>query len=128
MSDLPMNQRRVSAAETGVQKPAGVASSVFDAGRMAKPPKRALNPPIDPDTVEIRKGVPMPGARGAWPTDRYGAILGRMQPGDMVELESKQAANMRMRAKKLGIEVAVRALGDGRAGVWMLTRAEGKAP
>lgn len=106
--DLPIRQRHVAAGDTTMTKPPGAASSVFDVGQQLKP-KRAK--PVLPDVnVPIRKGVPLPAATVGRKSDTYGEILSRMEDGDMVELTESQATCMRARAKKAGIEMAVRAL------------------
>lgn len=109
-----VTQRRVSAADAGVQKPAGAPASVFDMGRQAKAEAQAK-----PAEIEIRKGVPIPPDRKGRGS-RYLDILGRMVTGDSVVLSDKEALSMSAAAKKAGIKVAQRALGDGKRGVWKL--------
>lgn len=113
-----MNQRRVPAG--AVPKPETVApNSVFAAGQAAKP-KRNYEP-FDPDKIEIKRGVPLPAAStlGARASGSL-ALLGRMKSGDMVELPDRKAHTIASAAKKAGIKVALRRLGDGVKGVWKL--------
>jgi hypothetical protein len=117
MSDFPVNQRRVSAAVTGITKPTGAASSVFDVAKASKP----STPPFNPEHVVIRQGVPIPsGAGGRRASDKYGPLLQQMKAGDMVELATKHALAMVARAKKLEIKVLRRQLSPGRSGVWRI--------
>jgi len=114
-------QRRVPA--TTIEKPAGAAASVFDAGRQAKQAAQASRTytVLDPAAVVIKKGVPLPPAsRGAAGLDRYGALLKRMEPGYCAELTEKQAKSLLARARKLGVKVTTRVLPDGKHGVWRL--------
>jgi hypothetical protein len=103
-----ITRRRTDAAQTGVQKPPGAASSVFDAARQAKP-KRVTLPPIDLATVEIKTGVPITTLRrGAGAVSPYTQLLERMKPGDCVTLPTIRANALVARAKKLDIKVAKR--------------------
>lgn len=109
-----MTQRRTTAAETGIHKPAGAASSVFDAGRQAKPP---APPPFDPSKVTIKSGVPIPPAKTGRPAFADD-ILSRMKAGDSVELPTPQARSLMSRAKKTGITVVVRQTTPTTTTVW----------
>ena len=92
-------QRIVPAA--GAARPASTAAnSVFDAGRMAK--AAATPPRIDADQIVIRKGVPKPAAKNSR-VNNYGTVLAKMQPGDSVELPTKQARGFYSSAKKCGV-------------------------
>ncbi|MBL8350495.1 MAG: hypothetical protein JNL87_09280 [Burkholderiaceae bacterium] len=113
-----------SVAEAGAHKPAGVPASVFDAGRMARP-KRDWTP-LTPTVVAIKKGVPLPPRiRGLG--DRYGILLGRMEPADCVELTERHAKSMTHRARVLGIPVTTRKLDNGAVGLWRLAPGAGDA-
>ena len=117
--DSPIVQRRTSVAETGIQKPAGAARSVFDA---ATPParKRSTVPRFDPLTVEIRKGEPLPALSTAPGGSPYKALLNRLQPGDSVVLLERQAKGVMAMANKMGVKVALRRLDAERTGVWRI--------
>ena len=123
-------QQRTSVASTGAAKPAGVPASVFEAGSLAKAaqaakPARAARAadPLDPLAVAIKPGVPLPvAARGGVAVDRYGQLLDRMKPGDMVELPERQAKSLKSRATKGGHKAAIRRLGPALFGVWLLKR------
>ncbi len=108
--------RRVSAADT---KPpvTSAPASVFAAGQAARPAKRTYRRE-DLSAVEIRSGVPVPPARTGPHTSTFAQLLERMQPGDMVELNPRQAQSMKSRARSLGIEVTLRKLENGQVGVW----------
>ena len=117
--DMPagFEHKLTTVAAAGASKPAGMAASVFEAGRMARP-KRDWTP-LNPSAVVIKKGVPLPPRiRGLG--DRYGILLGRMEPGDYVELTEKRAKSMARRARVLGIPVTARKLDNGAMGVWRL--------
>lgn len=114
--DLPIIQRRISAGTVPMAKPANAVTSIFDAGRAAKPVRKCV--PL-PENVQIKKGVPVPPAmRDKVRRDVFGKIIADMVDGDMVELEQVHARSLRSRAKQLGIEVTVRVLDSGKHGVW----------
>jgi hypothetical protein len=116
---LPINQRRVSATGTDMSKPAGAVSSVFDIGVKAKRKRAPTSAP--PINAQIVSGVPIPPAvRDKGRSDVYGDLLGRMNNGDMVMLESGQARTMRSRAKKMGIDVTLRVAENNKVGVWRI--------
>jgi hypothetical protein len=115
----PMTHRRTSVAETGVHRPVGVPSSVFD---VAKPAKRArvTAPAFDPTKIEVKR-APLPGVRtGLDPAQgvRYQALLDRMKPGDYVELAPILARGLQAYAKKVKVEVALRKLSAEQVGIW----------
>ena len=114
-----LNQKRTTAAATGVQKPSGVPSSIFDAGRIAAAGRAKkiykLLPPLDVAAVVIRSGVPMPTTASP-----YRAPLAKMLPGQSVELSAGHAKSLISHAKKAGIKVGMRRLGDDLIGVWRL--------
>ncbi len=114
-----MNQRRVSAADTGVQRPAGVPTSAFDLAKQAAKTARPRTPRLDPAAVVVRQGVPIPeNPRGAGSASPYKALLDKMGSGDSVQLIETHAKSLVAYAKKMGVKVALRKLGDGLAGVW----------
>lgn len=113
-----ITQRRVPAGE--MSKPSGAAASVFDIGKAAAKAARAERQEVDVSALQIRKGVPMPEAQRGPKGGRYKDLLDRMQPGDSVVLSSKAAHSMVAAAKKLGVKVANRRLGDGKNGIWKL--------
>jgi hypothetical protein len=119
--DLPITQRLINAKYAPMPKTSAV-TSIFDAGLKAKPPRAKRGAACPPPTnVQILKGVPVPqNPQAARRKDVYGELLKSMSDGDMVILESLQARSMRSRAKKLGIEVTVRVLDNGKCGVWRL--------
>lgn len=123
-----VTQRRTSAALTGVQKPPGAASSVFDVAR--PPPKKRLTAPeFDPLAIEIKTGVPLPATKtgaAAIQGARYQALLDRMKPGDCVELPSKLARGIQAWAKgKSGVKLSLRKISDELVGVWRVHKAKG---
>ena len=117
--DMPITQRTINASFTTMPKTSAV-TSIFDAGLRAKLPRAKRGaicpPPVD---VPILKGIPVPqNPQAARRKDVYGDLLKRMADGDMVRIEQLQARSMRSRAKKLGIEVTLRVLDDGKTGLW----------
>jgi hypothetical protein len=115
--DLPVIQRRVAAGATPMSKPAGAVRSIFEAGKAAKP-VRGKSIPL-PEDVKIKAGVPIPVAiRDKCRRDFFGELIQRMGDGDMVELEPPHSRSLRSRAKKLGIDVTLRVLENGKIGVW----------
>jgi hypothetical protein len=111
-------QRRVPVGE--ISKPTGAAASVFDIGTQAKAAAKAERQEVDMSALQIRKGVPIPEAQRGPKGGRYKDLLDRMQPGDSVVLSSKAAHSMVAAAKKLGVKIANRKLGDGKNGIWKL--------
>jgi len=105
--------RTSAGAASGAAQPSGP-TSVFDAARRAKPPRAKT---LDPSTVVIRSGVPIPERNGG-PSSPYTAVLERMQAGDCVELNDRQAAGLKSRAKAMGIKLVVRKLDNGLQGCW----------
>lgn len=101
-------------AQAGAKKPAGAASSVFD---MASRPRRVMNQ-LDPGSVVIRTGVPIPAPTMDRKFSPYELILKKMKSGDCVELSDQQAQSMRVRAKVLKIEITARKTGLGKTTVW----------
>lgn len=110
-------QRRTAASTTGVDKPAGARSSVFDNGGQAT--RRRPYVPFDPATLVIRKNVPMPAALQQRTSGAL-ALLQRMAKGDSVELPERQVRTLQSAAKKAGIKIATRKLQDGQFGLWKL--------
>lgn len=117
--DLPVRQRIVSAREATAHKPNGAASSVFEAGRQAKPPAkpRTLMPPLDVAAISIRKGVPLPPPKND-AASPYRALLESMAAGDSVVLLTGHAKSAVSRAKKLGLKVATRQQDETHTALW----------
>lgn len=121
-----ITQRRVSANETtrpattAPVSPFHMARQVKEAANVERKTRAAPSAALDLDSLTIRKGVPMPemarGVRGS----KYKELLDKMQPGDSVVLPTKQAHCLMAASKKLKVKAALRALGDGTAGVWKL--------
>lgn len=113
-----IKQRHTSAADTGVQKPAGARSSVFD---VAKPPPRPRTT-LDVAAVKIRSGVPIPAHRhGPGAVSGYETLLKQMKAGDCVTLPEREAGSMLSRAKKLGITCTRRVTGPGEVTIWRMS-------
>lgn len=107
-----MNQRRVSVAATGISKPDGARSSVFD---LAKPKRDR----IDIASVQIRSNVPVPPtARGPGALSPYEQLISKMKKGDCVTLPEKSAYGFVSRAKKLGIATIRRKTSATEITVW----------
>ena len=126
----PIEKQRVVQTSIGggspIVKPAGAVSSVFDAGKKAKPDRPPL-PLLDPAKVVIRKGVPIPEllrghqSRAAL----YEAVWNRLEPGAMVELENRHADAMRAWCKKHNKSATLRRLQPGVKGLWRTDPAVG---
>lgn len=113
--------RRVNAADAPA--PATTApASVFAMGQRAQAETRqprAKPVRLDPLTVPVLKGVPIPATNGGpGSTPRYLQLAQRMQPGDCVELTKSTAKTLASLARKAGMKMAVRRLPDGKYGVW----------
>lgn len=102
----PFVHKRGSVAADGVQRPPGVAASVFDAGRIAAvgwqvAPKRRVRVP-DLAHVEIERGVePRIGLRDQ-ATKAYTDLIGRMAVGDSVVLTRAVGRRLYEIARRLG--------------------------
>lgn len=113
-ADMPVRQSVISASGAKAPSTTG-APSVFAMAAAAKPRKR---PPLDPDAVEIRLGVPIPERNRA---DSYARLWQRLPVGGMVELPERNANALVAYAKKQpGAKVSKRNLGGGTFGVWRL--------
>ena len=114
-ADMPVRQSVISASSAKAPSTTG-APSVFAMAAAAKPRKR---PPLDPDAVEIRLGVPIPERRTQ--SDTYARLWQRLPVGGMVELPERNANALVAYAKKEpGAKVSKRNLGGGTFGVWRL--------
>lgn len=125
LADLATKRAYTSVASHGVSKPAGVPNSVFDAGKLAKPPKPARKPTalIDLSALVIETGVPLPTNTRREATRTYDILLARLVPGSSVLLTANQAKYLLSAAKKRGINATTRFLGDGRARFYCLAPA-----
>lgn len=115
-------QRRTTAAATGVQKPAGARSSVFDVARPAQPPKAPRGAPLDFSKITVHTDVPLPpsNSRSNDVRNQLIALLKGMQPGHMIKLPKSRIPYARAAAKAAGIPIAVRHQGPDNAGIWRL--------
>lgn len=120
-ADLAIKRAHTSVAQAGVHKPAGVANSVFDAGKLAKH-ARKKQAQIDPSKVVIEVGVPIPAAKSRATTAVYADLLSRMNPGDSVLLTTNQAKHLRSAASKRGFKFMVRAVNPEQARCWCMQR------
>ena len=140
---------------TRISRPAGVASSVWDAGRMAKEaagpaattgaaaatttPGAARQQPaaaakrkrsaavLDAAAVVIHSR-PVPTRPNAQ-SEAYALVLERMSPGQGVDLEETHAKGLATYARKRGVRTTMRDNGNGTFGVWRLPpQAGAKAP
>jgi hypothetical protein len=118
--DLLIRQQRTTVAATGITKPLGAVSSVFDAGRQAKPAKIRRPRLGPPENVVIKSGVPLPVSNVGRASDVYTPILRSMKAGDMVELKAAHGRSLQKRAKVLGIKTTSRMLGPDVMGVWRI--------
>lgn len=117
--DDKISQVLTSAAATGITKPTGVPNSVFDAGKLAKPPRKP-QVLIDLATVKIDADVPLEVYRPRDTTRVYDQLLASMQPGNSVLLTRNQAKQLVSAGAKRGVKVTSRVLGPDQARVWRL--------
>ena len=122
--DLAIQRTYTKAATAGIQKPAGVPNSVFDAGKLARPARYGA--PFDAAGVVIEHGLPVPvgSARGIGQV--YELLLERMATGDSAVLPTHQAKGLKSKATKLGINLTVRAVSSTQMRVWRMAGAPGK--
>ena len=114
-------QRVIRSSAAGTTRPATqAASSVFALARKPEPAKRG--PAIDPLTVPIKHGVPVPpSAIGTGRASRYAELWARMGKGDCVELPERQAHGLAAYAKKNKHSFASRRIGVGVKAVWRMS-------
>lgn len=116
----PFVQRVVSAADT--ERPATTAApSVFGIAGTAVKKLRVNLPPLDLSALVIRDDVPLPRRnRGNDRASPYKELLAKLKPGQSVELGDGYAKPLASAAKKMGVKMSFRKLGDGRTGCWRL--------
>lgn len=114
-------QRVIRTSAAGTSRPATqAANSVFALARKPAPAKRG--PSIDPLTVPIKHGVPVPPpAIGTGRASRYAELWARMAKGDCVELPDRQAHGLTAYAKKSKQSFASRRTGAGMKTVWRMS-------
>ncbi len=102
-------------------KPPGAMNSVFDtaaAAKTGKPPRDRTTAGIDPQTLQIERGVPLPQSRTGT-TSPWPAVYARMAKGDMVRLSRRQGTSFMSWGKKHKPSSLVkRMLAPDSAGVW----------
>lgn len=136
---LPITQRIVAAAAAKLLR-TRAPRSVFELARKAPSmprPSKAVSPfpsftpppkangrsaravRIDPSAVPLHDNVPIPPIFfGRNAVNVYQALYERMKPGQMAELEARQAANFVAWARKNNKSVTRRCLNNGQVGVW----------
>ncbi|MCU0963564.1 MAG: hypothetical protein MUF08_00570 [Burkholderiaceae bacterium] len=128
-------------AEAGVQRPAGVAASVFDAGRLAgaavrkdKRPRVKAPPLPDIASIVIEADVPVgPPVKPRPERLLWEQVLQRMQPGASVVLHDNHARSLALAARKSGVTLTLRRITATETRVWRLdparlpTRSRGAA-
>lgn len=121
-ADLAIQRKLTTVAQAGVQKPAGVPASVFEAGKLAKPAPRPRTPTplLVVAGLAIERGIPITGARNLRVDQPYRDLLAALQVGDSVKITSSQARALRHVAVRLHKKIAVRDQGDGFTRVWLL--------
>lgn len=114
--------RLTSAAATGAHKPPGVAASVWEDGKMARPRRKPARP-IDLDKVVFETDVPLPERRRL-PRDTVAqscrAVLQRMAPLQSVVLDQAQGLALVRLARREGIRVKRELLDGDRVRVWRM--------
>lgn len=116
--DMPIRQNTISALGTKPPQTNG-APSVFALAKAARKGRRPGSLDLDPNAVEIRTGVPIPGRSIRPPV--YSTLWARMPVGGMVELPPLQAKALAAYARtRPGAKASRRTLGDGKMGVWRL--------
>lgn len=124
-ADLAIQRTLTTARQAGVQKPTGVPSSVFEAGKLAKPARRPRLPTptlVAPLAIaNIERGIPIAPVRGDRRADQpYRELLAAMRAGDSCKLTDGQARALRHVANRLRKKITLRVLGDGCTRVWLL--------
>jgi hypothetical protein len=134
IDDAPLVQRVVPAAKSSgvslVDVPAWSPpkETAMPAQPTVAPPQpttkpkrpRATPPEFDPLKIELKAGRPLPtSTRGAGPS-RYQVLLGRMKPGDSVDLPPAIAKGLISAAKRADVKLASRVLSETVTGVWRL--------
>lgn len=123
---LAPQRKHTTVAEAGVQKPAGVPASAFDAGRLAKraaAKQRNRAEPIDVDSVVVEHDVPITvrqESRAAALRQSCLALIRRMNVGDSVLLPGSQGLALTRIARKAGHALQRRVQPDGTWRVWRL--------
>ena len=119
--DLAIQHKLTTVAQAGVQKPAGVPASVFEAGKLAKPERRPRipTPLLVVAGLAIERGIPITAMRNAPVDQPYRDLLAAMQVGDSVKITNSQARALRHVAVRLHKKIVVRDQGDGFARVWL---------
>lgn len=121
----PIERPQTSAATHGVQKPAGAASSVFDAAKQAKPPRKRMQM-LDLGAVQIQHDVPLQMHKRDQLSQAYNELLDKMKPGDSVLLTRTLAAGLRTVGAKRGRKMVTRGEACGGQRVWLLEGAHVK--
>lgn len=120
-----------SVAAAGIKKPAGVPNSVFDAGRMAKPPGKPrckARPQAEQlqslTAAVVESGIPMqrkPANRSVG--EAYARLLGGMSEGDSVVLPESTGKGLLTYGRKRGVRMQCRTVASGMVRVWRLAGA-----
>jgi len=116
---LPVRQTVVPAStpkETAM--PAATPATPPQAPKPKKP--RAAPPEFDPLTIGITSGRPLPASTRAAGPSRYQVLLGRMKPGDSVDLPHAVAKGLISAGKRAQIKLASRVISENITGVWRL--------
>lgn len=121
----------VRPAEARVKKPAGVASSVFDAGRIAakearvpRGPKRPIRR-IDPDAVVIHTDRPIPPPIAPGSQSGFDELLRRMPVGGSVQMPVADILALDRVARRIGYQTTRRVYPGDQAELWITARPAG---
>lgn len=114
-------------AERRVKKPTGVASSVFDAAKIAarakeRTPVGRQKVSIDPAAVIIRTDRPIPPRKAPGIDSGVAALLHRMPVGGSFDLTAREAKAVARIARKLGYRTTLRTLDGGGMAMWIVAR------
>ena len=121
----------VRPAEARLKKPAGVASSVFDAGRIAAKEARVPRGPkgpirrIDPDAVVIHTDRPIPPPVTPGSRSGFGELLRRMPVGGSVQMPVADILALDRVARKVGYQTTRRVYPGDQAELWITARPAG---
>lgn len=114
------DERRVIHTPAGAapfKAPPGAVNSVFG---MAPPAEKRPRLALDPTTIKVHKGLPLPPSLGGSRTSKYATVWTTLAKGDCAELPDRQAAGFVSWAKKQKHTVAIRRLSPTTKGVWRL--------
>lgn len=121
--DDPFVHRVVPAGTAARRKPANAASSVFEQARLtaaaARASARQQQPTLDPDSIPIEHGVPVPKPR-LLVNGAYERLFARFPVGASILLPRLHAKRVQTFAVRNGIRLTVRQIDAQQSRVWRI--------